>query len=205
MEKRRFPFDLADLVGKSLTGQLSPACERIELAGSIRRRRQDVGDIEILCIPKVAGLDLFGQPVEGDNELDRLCLELLDKGTFQFRLNSSGVKMYGPLNKYVVHAATGIPVDVFSTTPEQWGMAMVVRTGPADFCRAIMSRFQQLGLQGHAYGGVSTAGGQLIECPTEEKVFELLQWDFLPPKIRGSTPDLRWAQIKHVVQERSGR
>jgi DNA polymerase/3'-5' exonuclease PolX len=43
---------------------LSPVCERIEVAGSVRREKAFVGDIEILCAPRVrheTQMDLFGQ------------------------------------------------------------------------------------------------------------------------------------------------
>ena len=43
-----------------------------------------------------------------------------------------------------------------------------------------MRRFQQLGMNGHAYGGV-TRGGEELQCPTEESVFELLEWEYLAP------------------------
>ena len=126
--------------------RLEDVCDRIEVAGSIRRRRQFVGDIEILCIPKTGGLDLFGEPVEGDSALDRCCLELLDQGLIEYRLNVDGVKMYGPLNKYVRHVGSGIPVDIFTTAADRWGMALLVRTGPREFNQSVMYEFQRLGL-----------------------------------------------------------
>ena len=67
-------------------------------------------------------------------------------------------------------------------------MAMVVRTGPADFCRVMMSRFIDLGMAGHAYGGVTGRDGQTLGCPTEERVFELLGWEWQEPQVRGVEP-----------------
>lgn len=43
---------------------LTPYCERVELAGSIRRCRPQVGDIELVTIPR-RPLDLFGQAIPG--------------------------------------------------------------------------------------------------------------------------------------------
>ena len=62
--KKRYPLDLAELVGQSVVKWLAGACEKIEIAGSIRRRETTIGDIEILAIPKVGGRDMFGEPVE---------------------------------------------------------------------------------------------------------------------------------------------
>ena len=54
----------------------------------------------------------------------------------------------------------GIPVDIFTSTAENWGMAMAVRTGHADFNKAVMSRFLELGMAGHASGGMTGKDGQ---------------------------------------------
>ena len=203
-DKTRFPLQLAELVGASLVERLVDVCDRIEVAGSIRRRRQFVGDIEVLCNPKAGGLDLFGEPVEGDSALDRRCLELMGQGLIEYRLNVDGVKMYGPLNKYVRHVGSTIPVDIFTTSQEQWGMALLVRTGPREFNQSVMYEFQRQGMQGHAYGGVSW--GELeISCPEEQEVFNLLGWDYIPPEYRGNEPELRWRQVRHAVQEKAGR
>ena len=174
-------------MGQSVVALLAGACDRIEIAGSTRRQEVEVGDIEILAIPKVGGLDLFGEPVEGDSALDRRCRELLGQGLFEYRLNVAGDRMYRPNNKYVRHVGTGIPVDIFTASPEFWGMAPVVRTGPKEFCQAIMTRFQSLTLQGHASAGVSR-GAQMMDCPTEQDVFDFLQWEYIAPEFRGSTP-----------------
>ena len=53
---------------------LGPFCERIEVAGSIRRRRPEVNDVDIVVIPKVTEQrDLLGQVVATQNH----CLEFI--------------------------------------------------------------------------------------------------------------------------------
>lgn len=56
-------------------------------------------------------------------------------------------------------------------------------SGPAAFNVRLMSRFRQMGMRGHAYGGV-TKDGQEIVCPTEEDVFRLAGWMYVPPEKR---------------------
>ena len=187
-EKTRYPLELAEATGEFLVRQLAPFCRRIEIAGSIRRRRPDVGDIEVLVIPEDGQTDLFGQPLSGESLLDQRCRALVDDGHLDYRLTKLGRRTFGPQNKLMVHTDTGIPVDIFSATEENWGMAMVVRTGPADFNRALMSRFLELGMQGHAYGGVTGRDGETLGCPTEERVFELLGWEWQEPHLRGVEP-----------------
>ena len=182
--KQRWPLALAEITGQSLIKLLEPSCERIELAGSIRRGRPGVGDIELLCVPRLQAVrDLFGNPIATESELDQRCKVLMADGFLAYRPNIRGAVTFGPSNKLMVHRATGIPVDIFSATTEDWGMAMVVRTGPKDFNVRMMSRFRELGLEGHAYGGV-TRGGEVLNCPTEERVFELLRWDYSAPAER---------------------
>ncbi|MDP2873417.1 MAG: hypothetical protein Q8P31_12890, partial [Bacillota bacterium] len=46
----------ARVIAEELKMLLEPGCARIEIAGSIRRRKPDPGDIELLFIPKFRGL-----------------------------------------------------------------------------------------------------------------------------------------------------
>ena len=181
--KPRFPLALAEVTGQSLIRLLGDSCERIEIAGSVRRRQSEVGDIELLCIPKAGEMDLFGGPVASESLLDQRCRQLIDQGFLAPRPKKLGAVTIGPLNKLLIHPATGIGVDVFATSAENWGMAMVVRTGPAEFNVRVMARFQEPGIAGHTYGGV-TSEGEELQCPTEERVFELLEWDYLEPWMR---------------------
>jgi len=49
----RVPLADARVIAESLMAALGPGCERIEIAGSIRRGRPDVGDIELVAIPRI--------------------------------------------------------------------------------------------------------------------------------------------------------
>ena len=185
--KPKFPLPLAEVTGQSLMRLLADSCERIEIAGSVRRQVFEVGDIELLCIPKAGAVDLFGEPVASESLLDQRCRELIDQGILAPRPNKLGATTIGPLNKLLLHPATGIGVDVFATSAENWGMAMMVRTGPAGFNVRMMARFRELGMAGHAYGGV-TRGGEELQCPAEESVFDLLEWECLAPWERKQGP-----------------
>ena len=68
-EGQRIPLNKAIAISEEFIALISDACERVEVAGSIRRRSGSVGDVEICCIPKLEP-DLFGD--EGDSLLDYL-------------------------------------------------------------------------------------------------------------------------------------
>lgn len=179
MEKQRWPLAEAEGVAQALVELLAPACERIQIAGSTRRRKATVGDIELLCIP----LPLEGALFYHDS-LDQLLRDrLMPEGVLVPSINKKGSQTYGRLNKLLLHTASQIGVDIFSATPENWGMALLVRTGPAEFNIRAMSRFRELGMRGHAYGGVDTPTGH-VSCPDEETVFRLLGWPPIPPEER---------------------
>ena len=203
MIKQRYPLALAETVATSLITHLVDACERVQVAGSIRRRRQDVGDIELLCVPLQDQKDLWGNPLPVQHSHDAVTQrvqELISTGFLALRVSEEGKTAFGAQNKLLVHLATGIPVDVFSVPPENWGMALLVRTGPADFCKEVMSTFLTRGMQGHAYGGV-TRNGFEVPCPDEETVYELLGWRYQPPELRGKAPRDKWTRVRAAVAE----
>ena len=178
----------ADYVAERLMVLLAPYCTRIEVAGSIRRRKPLIHDIELLAVPRLLiayGFDLFGQPAAGRDSLNDRILDLIEEGVLTYRLNKKGSRTFGPLNKLLVHVPSGISVDLFYTTMENYGMAMVVRTGSAQFCVKVMSRLIALGHRGHAYGGITLKGGEELACPTEEIVFQTAGWRYRPPEERG--------------------
>ena len=165
-------LEKAKAIAERIKALLAPACDRIEIAGSIRRRKPDVGDIELLCIPKyVAGVDQL------DRELGLLALQ----GILRHRLNKLGRKVYGPKNKLLLHRESGIGVDIFSTDEQCWPVALVVRTGGKRTNKEIASRALERGMRFRTYGdGFDTPDGH-ISCETEEHVFQVVGLRYLQP------------------------
>lgn len=109
---------------------------------------------------------------------------MIDQGVLSYRYNKAGHPIgFGEQNKHLVDVASGVAVDIFSATAKNWGMALVVRTGPADFNIRMMARFKTLGMRGHAYGGVTVNEAEM-DCPTEAAVFDLLGWSWARPEDR---------------------
>lgn len=117
---------LADAVpiASAILLRLKPYCHRIEVAGSIRRGKAEVGDIELVAIPKMLPqYDMFGKQFDELSLLyDRKLLESFGK-----------VIKFG--KRYVqIDLWAGIKLDLFVVLPPaQWGVIMAIRTGPADF------------------------------------------------------------------------
>lgn len=126
--------DVALKVAEALVEHLRTACERIEIAGSIRREKAEVKDIELVCVPDLTRVPRrapleFGKPIPPSykTELDRLIGEMAEAGDV-------GVDLKGDRMKKLWLKYAGIHVDVFiNLPPSEWGVQMVIRTGPADF------------------------------------------------------------------------
>ena len=134
----RIPLARAERLAEHIAGLLEPACERIEIAGSIRRRKPEVGDLELLVVPMlVPGLDqmdLFGTPVQAGqttNLLDARVAELLERGTFEHRLDVNGRKACGERFKRLSYQ--DVALDLFSVLPNtcvQCGTILPTRFSP---------------------------------------------------------------------------
>lgn len=132
--KTRFPRAAALEVARELCAALRPTTERLIVAGSLRRRRETVGDVEILYIGCWAERPAPGEMFEQrpTNLADEAIAELEARGVLERRLNSKGSESYGAKNKLMRHRASGIPVDLFSATTANWFNYLVCRTGPAE-------------------------------------------------------------------------
>ncbi len=168
-------LERAQKIADEVKTLLAPGCDWVEIVGSTRRRKPDVGDIELLCIPKyVVGVDQL------DSEIGALFIQRI----LGFRLNKRGSTVYGPKNKLLVHIPSGIGVDIFSTTAECWWVALAIRTGPKESNIAIATAAQRKGWRLRAYGsGFDTPNGR-IECHSERDVFETVGLLYQRPEER---------------------
>jgi DNA polymerase/3'-5' exonuclease PolX len=165
----------AKTIAEELKRQLETGCEKIVIAGSIRRQKPDVGDIELLIIPKYGGL--MGEV----NRLDQEIVDLMLGWVLDYRLNKLGRRVYGPKNKLMVHVPSGVGVDIFSTTEVCWSVSLVVRTGGKVTNQRIAMAAIKKGWHLQAYGaGFSTPDGDVV-CKSERDVFELVGLRYLEP------------------------
>lgn len=166
-------LEKARAIAGELKELLAPACEKIEIAGSIRRRKPEVGDIELLCIPRFE---------EGIDLLERTLGYFMLRQVFDYRRDKRGRITYGPQNKLLVHKPSGIGVDIFSTTEGCWAVAMVVRTGGKATNIEISTRAKERGLRFHAYGrGFTRADSSELVCRSEQDVFRAVGLRYLEP------------------------
>ncbi len=191
----RVPYALASRVAAQLAGVLAVGCERVAVAGSIRRKEATVGDIEIVAIPRThretirAGL-FEDSEVEVD-ELQVTLDALIADGTLM--LHPDDPKR-GPRYSKLVHVESGIQVDIFSAATDTYGMALLIRTGPAAYSQWVVTEARARryhvakGYEIHP-GGMSCGAipCQPIPTPEEEDVFAVLEIHPTTPESRGKS------------------
>lgn len=177
--KGKHPYKEALRAAEKLRARLMPFCERIEVAGSLRRRAEMVGDIELVAIPKMRTVEgLFGVEAVGGTWLD----DHLEKYPDVYHQVRSGERL-----KEI--RFEGYQVDLFLTTPERWGVVFTLRTGSADFSKWLVTS--------PLAGGGRLASRYVKECrvweigkrmpldtPEEEDVFRALGVEWVPLELR---------------------
>ncbi len=184
MDKPKKKYDRAKAIkaAKEIVDWLMPQTERLILAGSLRRRKFKVGDIEILYIPTFRDerLDLLTTgPV---NQTDKMLQTLIDAKIIAKRQNVNGSEVWGEKNKLAVHVASGIPVDFFATTIESWYNYLVCRTGGARNNTLIAEAYQRQGKKWNPYGpGFTIRAGHQVRNASEAAVYENAGLRYLQP------------------------
>lgn len=188
MMKGKYPYAEALVAALSLRAKLQPYCDRIEVAGSIRRRCEMVGDIELVGIPTMRiEQGLFGPVGKGVSLLD----EHLEKYPEIYRQVRAG-------DRLKELRFEGYQVDLFLTTPEQWGVIFTLRTGSADFSKWLVTDRQKGGgrmscryvNEGRVWRLVEQEAPfaspvrEPMETPEERDVFEALGVDWVPLELR---------------------
>jgi DNA polymerase/3'-5' exonuclease PolX len=192
--KVKYPRVEALGVARELCVALKPLCERLIVAGSLRRIKKMVGDVELLFIPRMEERpdpgDLFGALVPCD--LARLAIEaLVAAGVFEKRLSKTGHPSWGARNMLARHVATGIPVDFFVTEERSWWNYLVCRTGGARSNEEIACAAKERGWKWNPYGCGFSRGGPLTgrefeerKMVSEEDVFHFVGLPFKKPEER---------------------
>lgn len=183
----RIPLEQAEQIAARVMAMLHWTCERIEVAGSVRRKKADCHDVEIVVIPRldVVSADLFGNPTTYRNQFDEACKNLRSDGTFTDRLDKNGRPAWG--EKYKRALYQGVPVDLFSATSENYGLILALRTGPAEFSLKLVQQRTFGGYLPFGYrvrDGYLWRGDERISTPEEQDVFDAIGLDWIRPENR---------------------
>src|SRR6185437_7509005 len=133
-------YEEALSIAKRIRAALLPGCERLVIAGSLRREKPEVKDIEIVAELKAVGL--FGD-VPDTGALEGAIAQAIRCGVIEWdtELRRNGEKY----KRFRAHGS-GICVDFFIADHENFGNILAIRTGNSDFSRLLVTKCSQGGL-----------------------------------------------------------
>lgn len=162
---------------------INPACQQTTVAGSIRRGKPEVKDIELVAEPYYdhSPPNLFGEAGAQTSRLEEKIAELVGSGQLAF---DKQTKRNGPKYKRLCLPGHEMAIDLFIANAANWGNILAIRTGDADFSRALVTSRVFGGLMPtdmRQKDGMLWRGSQPVECFTEEDFFMHLGLFEIPP------------------------
>lgn len=153
-------LEQAQKIADEVLRRLSPYCSRVEVAGSVRRRKPYPRDIDLVLIPS--------DPWNLSHEIAGLGPVSL-KGDKLKRVNYNGVQ-----------------VDIYYSTPETWATLLLIRTGSAENNIRLASLAKKRGWHLAASGdGLFNERGERIAGDTERSIYDALGVPWQEPEERG--------------------
>lgn len=158
-------YEQALEIAEKTKALLAPHCEQIEIAGSIRRKKPFVKDIEIVAIPKPYDIGLFESGITTVvNQWPKVRGELPCKYTQRI-------------------LPEGIALDLFFADKDNWGLIYAMRTGSADYSHQVLGKAWVK--QGYrSVEGYLCSNGKRIAVPEEEDLFKLIGVKYVEPEKR---------------------
>jgi DNA polymerase (family X) len=178
----RFMLDTADQTALKLIDHLRamPGVEKITPAGSLRRGRETVGDLDILVTGPCAK-----DPAMRDAVIEQILrlpgiLDVLAKGE----------------NKVSFKLRSGMQVDVRILPPESFGAAMQYFTGSKNHNVTLRQRALKMGYTLNEYGLARLDDNSIVASHTEDDIYGKLGLDCIPPEMRENCGEIELA-AKH--------
>lgn len=166
--------------------QLTPHCDRIKICGSIRRKKQEVSDIDIVALPKTNPVkDLFGMVTHHEREAG-----------FVNAVNQwEKIKGDAATGKYTQRLIDGHKLEIAIAHPDNFGVLTLIRTGNADFSHLIMKIVNSRGFRQD--GGFLYKGETMLSIPDERLYFNALGIPYIEPENRDADAfrNYKWIQL----------
>src|SRR5215813_9587126 len=177
----RFLLDAAEIQAQKLIDHLKAfdGIDKITPAGSLRRGRETVGDLDVLVTGKCCVDD--GQRAQLLAHIIKLpgLMELLAQGD----------------NKVSFRLRSGMQVDVRTLPPESFGAAMQYFTGSKSHNVALRQRALKMGFTLSEYSLAQLQDNRPVAGANEEEIYSKLRLDYIPPELRENTGEIEAAEM----------
>ncbi|HLD08294.1 MAG TPA: DNA polymerase/3'-5' exonuclease PolX [Candidatus Peribacterales bacterium] len=180
-------WSLAQVIAEAL--RKTKLCTQVEIAGSLRRGRDTIGDLDFLVAS-----------TKPDKVMEAFCnLPEVESITAKGETKST------------VFLKAGLDADLRVVDAEVFGAALHYFTGSKDHNVHIRKIGIEKGLTISEYGvykGTAKNKGKLIASRTEEDVYKAVGLPFIPPELREDRGEIEAAQeesLPHLIEERDLR
>lgn len=177
---RRVPAHVAVPLAQALVTTLEAVAgvQQVAFAGSLRRFREDVGDIDVLVAADDEAAARVMAAVAEHPEVD-------------------DVLGHGP-TKTSIRTRDGVQVDVRVVPPESFGAALLYFTGSKAHNIRLRQRAMDRGLTLNEYELADVDSGRRVASATEAEVYEALDLSWIPPEIREDSGEFALAEAGEV-------
>ena len=185
-------YEVAFRRAEALVKRLAPFCERIAIAGSVRRGKAECSDIDLVCIPKtITSQDLLGNPEPGKNLLYDELQAAVAKGGLQWVTGGGDpngknwilkVPLVASKAKLTFANLATYQLDIFTAQAENFMTRLNCRTGSMQHNILLAERAQRMGGKYRPTEGVDL--GVLHQPQTEEEFYQLFGLPYIEPGLR---------------------
>jgi DNA polymerase (family X) len=175
----RFPIDDAEMAAEKLIAYLRafPGLDVIEPAGSLRRGRETVGDLDILVTGPACAEDKVDAAVEYTAAYPPIA-DLIAKGQ----------------NKVSFRLRNGLQVDVRLLPEASYGAALQYFSGSKMHNVTLRQRALKRGYTLNEYALARMDDGSVVASRTEEEIYAALGMDWIPPEMRENNGEIEAAE-----------
>jgi DNA polymerase/3'-5' exonuclease PolX len=173
----------ASKIAQEMVKILDPVCSKIVVVGSLRRMKKDIGDIDILTMPR------------NPKDLDDVLVKVL---TGKVTGIGGGWQAIGEF--------MGIKINVLKSTPSAWGASILHATGPAEFNINLRSIAHNRGYLLNQWG--LWMGDSWICGSSEEEIFRQLGFRYVEPQYRSEKNALKpltFSDVEYDILSSDGK
>ena len=182
----RYLIDAAETECEKLSEYLKkyPGFDKVTPAGSLRRGRDTVGDLDIL---------VTGSACCSEEERQKAIAYVAQYPPLMDLIASGD-------NKISFHVRSGMQVDVRLLPPESFGAAMQYFTGSKAHNVALRQRALKMGYTLNEYSLATLEGEKPVAGKTENEIYSKLKLDYIPPEMRENLGEIDLAE-KHALPQ----
>jgi len=179
----RFRIDVAEREGRQIIAYLSnfPGIERVTPAGSLRRGRETVGDLDLLATGSACDPVNTGPAVEYVAAYPGI-VDIIAKGE----------------NKVSFHVAQGLQVDVRLLPSASYGAALQYFTGSKAHNVCLRQRALKMGYTLSEWCLARLDDESVVAAATEQEIYSALGMDWIPPEMRENLGEIE-AAARHSL------